>query len=133
MMSFLKPIFVLFALVMLFSSCNNYGDKVSKEHIEVYYKDGITKDMAQKTADLLYQADTSANKTKEPKSMQLRKKADTILFRMVINQEKAASLDDDAFYSLANYLSDSLYNHSPVNVELTDNKFKTIRTLHYKK
>src|ERR1700730_16305205 len=99
-MNILKPAFVLFVLVSVFSSCNNYGDKVTKGHIEVYYKDGITKDMAQKTADLLYDSDTAAkNNTKDTKSMQLRKKTDTILFRMVINQQRAAALNDVVFYT----------------------------------
>lgn len=134
MKSFLKPVSVFFVVAILFSSCNNYGDKVSKGHIEVYYKEGISKEIAQRTADLLYESDIAANNnTKEIKSMQLLKKADTVFFRMVINQQRAAALDDEVFYTLANYLSDSLYNHSPVNVDLTDNKFKTIRILHYKK
>jgi hypothetical protein len=134
MKSFLKPVSVFFVVAILFSSCNNYGDKVSKGHIEVYYKEGISKEIAQRTADLLYETDIAAkNNTKEIKSMQLLKKADTVFFRMVINQQRAAALDDEVFYTLANYLSDSLYNHSPVNVDLTDDKFKTIRILHYKK
>ena len=49
--------FVPFMMAIIFTACTDYGKKVKHGHIEVYYKDGITEDMAQKTADFVYQID----------------------------------------------------------------------------
>lgn len=116
--------------IFLLSSCTNYGDKTSKGHIDVYYKEGISRETAQRTADFIFGADSLST---TQKSFQLVKNQDTICFRMVTDQKKLATTGDDAFYSLANILSDSLFNHAPVNVELTDDHFKTIRTLKFTK
>jgi hypothetical protein len=49
-----RSLFILVIAVIGLSSCTNYGDKVSKDFVEVYYKDNISKEQAQKTLDLLY-------------------------------------------------------------------------------
>jgi hypothetical protein len=126
--------FIIIILLSLFGStgCTNYGKKVKKEHIEVFYKDGITMEQAQKTADFLYQAD--ANNGKSPKkSFQLTGGADTVNFRMVVDKAKMATLDADTWYTMGSFFSENVFNGEPVNVELTNNRFKTINTYHYKK
>ena len=120
---------LLMAGVGLFS-CTNYGDKVSKKFVEVYYKDNISKEQAQQTLDLLY---PSWNDSSNQKSVQLIKPGDTVYFRMVINEQKAKDIKDDSYLLLANEISGSIFKGVPVNVDLTNNTFKTIRTLHYKK
>jgi hypothetical protein len=135
----MKPILhflsILTLIVVLCAGCSNYGDSVKKEHIEVYYKKGITKDMAQRTVDFLYSLDTTYNDNSNQvkKSIQVLKKSDTIIFRMVIPMERVASLNNDNFYVLANLLSDSVYNKAPVNIDLTDSLFNSLRVLNYKK
>ena len=134
----MKPVLQLFPaltlLVILFSSCNNYGDKVKKEHIEVYYKKGITKEMAQRTANFLYSLDTSFNvNSNQTKSIQVFKKSDTIIFRMIIPMESVSTINENNFYALANLLSDSVYHRAPVNIDLTDTAFNSLRVLPYKK
>jgi len=121
----------LFVIVGL-TGCTDYGKKVNHGHVEVYYKEGISKEDAQKTADLFYRMDAN-NSGGIKKSLQLVKDKDSICFRMVVNEKKLASVPDDAFNALANILSDSVFNSNPVNVDLTDDHFKTIRSLHYKK
>jgi hypothetical protein len=128
----LKTLLALTFIGIIFYSCNNFGKKVKAGHVEVYYKDGISKEDAQKTADLLLGIDEASNNAPNQKSMQLVKIKDTITFRMVIDKEKLAGVQDLSFYAIGIMLSDSLFNHSPVNVELTDNLFKTIKTLHFK-
>ncbi|MFI5185294.1 MAG: hypothetical protein ACHQF0_01070 [Chitinophagales bacterium] len=123
------------ALCFIFSvsSCTDYGDKSSKGHIDVYYKDGISQETAQKTADFLFEIDSLSNNTTTQKSFQLAKKQDTICFRMVTDPKKLGTVTDDNFYTMANLLSDSVFNNAPVNIELTDNHFKTIRNLTFVK
>jgi len=36
---------------ILFFACSNHGDKVSKDFMEVYYKEGISKEQAEKSLD----------------------------------------------------------------------------------
>lgn len=124
------PIFILLVAVLALSSCSNYGDKVSKDSVEVYYKENISKQQAQQTLDLLH---PSWNESGTQKSVQLTKSGDTVSFRMVINEQKAKDVKDESYLLLANGISSSVFNGSPVNVDLTNDKFETLRTLHYKK
>src|SRR5262249_6032939 len=89
-------------------------------------------DEAQKTADLLYEVD--ANKTNVPKkSFQLTGGTDTVNLRMVVNQTKAASLSDSVWYIMGSFFSEKVFEGKPVNVELTDDHFKTMTVYHYRK
>ncbi len=130
MRKFAKTIFAAIAAISLLSSCQNYGDKVSKDFVEVYYKDNITKEQAQQTLELLH---PSWNEPGNKKSVQLAKVNDTITFRMVINQEKAKDIPDESYLLVANNLSGTVFKGEPVNVDLTSNSFETIRTLHFQK
>jgi hypothetical protein len=121
---------LLVTTAILLISCTNFGDKVVKDYVEVYYKDNITKEQAQQTLDILH---PSWNEPGNKKSVQLTKAGDTVNFRMVINEEKAKDVKDEAYILLASEISTAVFNGSPVNVDLTDDGFKTIRTVHYKK
>ncbi len=130
-----KTTIALLALLVLmgFTSCDNYGKKASKGHVETYYQEGITEEQAKNVATLIYNIDERAGNAKTEKSFQLCKKNDTVCFRMVVNAEKAKSLGDFSFLAIANMVSDSVFNGAPVNMDLTDNKFETIKKITYKK
>lgn len=128
-LSFLIPVL---ALTLLLSSCNDYGKKVKKEHIETYYKGDITEAQAQKAADVMFALD--ANNAKTQKSFQLVKENGVVRFRMVLSDPKADNSSMDLnFLAISNIISDSVFNGAPVDMDLTDNKFKTIRSLPYRK
>ncbi len=127
----LLPVIALCFVMLAISACTNYGKKVKKDYLEVYYKDGVTKEEAQKTVDLLLVPWNEGPNTGK-KSVQLIRAGDTVVFRMVVDEKKLADVNDQTLYQMANVFSDSLFNNKPVNLELTNNKFKTIRTLHYK-
>lgn len=120
--------FLIVAICLVLAACNNYGEKVSKDFVEVYYKNNITKEQAKRTLDLIY---PSWNEEGVRKSIQLTKRNDTVYFRMVINQEKAKNIPDETFLALANGVSASVFDNDPVNVDMTDEKFNTLRTLHF--
>lgn len=126
---------LLFILLILsFVHCSNYGDKVTIEHIDVFYKNGIEKAQASQTADLLYYIDTTYNQNLiETKSFQLLKQDDTVTFRMVVLQEKLSGVDDESFLAISNLISENVFDQQPVNIELTDNKFNTLRKLPFTK
>ena len=129
-----KTTAALALLVLIgFTSCNNYGKKASTGHVETYYQEGITEDQAKKVSTLLYNIDERAGNAKTEKSFQLCKKNDTVCFRMVVNEEKAKALGDFSFIAIANMVSDSVFNGAPVNMDLTNNKFESVKMISYKK
>jgi uncharacterized lipoprotein NlpE involved in copper resistance len=131
----MKKSFLVFSLsILTLLGCNNYGDKVSKGHVDIYYKDGIDKKAAQHTAEVLYSIDSSFNNnTTVTKSFQLINADDTITFRMVVNEEQASVLADDSFLAISNIISENVFDSKPVNIELTDNRFNSLRKLSYQK
>ncbi len=132
-MKILKTLIVLTAVAFL-SGCSDYGKKTKSGPIEVYYKEGVTEEQAQHAANFLANIDKAQNEnTKEKRSFQLIKANDTVCLRMVANKEKLAGVQATAFLAIGNMISDSIFSGKPVNVELTDDKFKTFKTYPYQK
>lgn len=129
----MKLCILLLILIVGLVSCKNYGDKVSKDYLEVYYKDGISKEQAQKVLDYFLPIWKDSSDKSKDKSIQLSKNGDTINFMMVSIMSVIEKMDENTFYQTGNEISDDLFNGAPVNVVLTDNKFKPIRTYTYKK
>lgn len=116
------------------AGCQDYGKKVVKGPIEVYFKEGITEGQAMHTADLFAYIDSAQNNnTKQTRSFQLCKKNDTCCFRMVSDKDKLAMVPENSFFVIGDLVSDSIFNSAPVNVELTNIKFETFKTFPYKK
>jgi hypothetical protein len=128
-----KILLPLLAVLML-AACTNYGKKVKIGSVEIYYKEGINKEDAEKTADLFDRAikESDPNSTQR-KSFQLIKSSDTVTLNMVVDKEKMGAVGDESFYAISTLVSDSIFNGKPVNLTLTDNKFKPIRTLTFRK
>ncbi len=119
---------VVFGAVLLVS-CNNYGDKYDAgSNIEVYYKENVDAATAKKTGDFLARNFPSDIK----KSFQLTKPSEIVNFRMVVDKEKLKGVEESSFLALGMLISDSVLNGKPVNVDLCDNSFKTIKTIPYK-
>jgi hypothetical protein len=133
-MKSLRNVFFTVLTALTLSSCTNYGNKVSKDYLEVFYKEGITKEKAEELLTFLYPAWKAPGKTVTPKkSVQLTTAGDSVYFRMVADKEKIKDVSDEVLYLLGNVLSDSIFDKAPVNVQLTTNEFETIRTLYYTK
>lgn len=124
-----RIILILIASFIL-ASCTNYGTKVKNDNIEVYYKEGITAKEAEKTAAVINELD---GKGDVKKSFQLFRAGDTVTLRMVVDEQKAKGMGDENFTPIAYIISDSIFSGKPVNMQLTDNKFKPIRSIAYKK
>lgn len=122
---------IIFSLLVAVSlaACTNYGKKVKSGSIEVFYKNGVSEEQAKKTADLF----ESGTKGSARKSFQLTKPGDTVLMKMVVDKKKLEKASDDVLYALSEIVSDSIFNGVPVNLILTDDSFKPIRTLVFKK
>ncbi len=129
-MKFLYSLLVL-ATACWLSSCSNYGEKVNKEYLEVYYQPSVNKAIAEKTLDFLYPIWRLQGDATEKKSVQLDMAGDTLLFRMVAQLDKVKDMGEDVFIGLGKILSDSIFDQKPVNVVLTDNKFKAVKTIRH--
>lgn len=122
------------AATLLLVSCSNYGKKVKKGSVEVYYKEGIAEADAGRTAQVLSDVDKAENNnTEQTKSVQLVMVKDTVVFRMVADKAKAAGLGDFPFQAIGTIISDSVFKGKPVLVELTDNTLTTYKKIPYLK
>jgi hypothetical protein len=126
----MKNVLILLLASLSLFACKNYGKKVSRDNVEVYYKEGMTKEDAQRTLDFL----VSMLGETEKKSFQLSKgSGDTIHFKMVADMEKVKATGDESFYKLTSILSDSVFKGVPVNVLLANDEFETQRTMVFRK
>ena len=120
---------VLLWICLMQTACSNYGSKYEAgKNIEVYYTDSVDQGTAKRTGDFL-----SRNiSTETRKSFQLTRSGEIFIFRMVVDRNKIKELNDQALQAFALLLSDSVFNNRPVDIELCDDHFKTIRSLPYR-
>lgn len=127
----MKKIFTILALVTLFMSCSNYGEKLEFDGTEVYYTKGIEKAEATKLGQYLISSKFADGRKK---SVQLTKDEETnrYNFRMV-TAEKAAkdSTYNFIFKLMARQISDSVFDGKPVDFHVCDNTFNTLKVLSY--
>lgn len=104
-----------------------YGSKVTNGTIEVYYKDGATKEEAERLAAHLA---TIWPATPDRRSVQISKNGDAFRFRMVVKPE----FHNDSKF-LANLgifgaqLSRSVFNGVAVEVEACDQSLNTVKAI----
>lgn len=129
----MKQIILFLLAIVLLSSCSNYGKKVNKSNIEVYYKEGISEEQAQQTADLIYDLDTNPETKDNKKSFQLNNDGDTINCKMVVNEDKLEDVPVSSFEIIGSLISDKVFKGKPVNLVLSNNRFKPVKTVTFKK
>jgi len=121
---------ILILLLIIITSCTNYGEKLTFKGTEVYYKDNVTKEQATKLGKYLI---AEGFTTGDAKSVQFIRNQNnkTLTFRMVASKETAVSDKSDfIFTSFSRSLSEKF--GEPVDFELTDNAFKTLKTFYNK-
>lgn len=124
---------VLIASICL-QSCNNYGKKVQKGHIEVFYKDNVTQEQAEKAAAVLMLIEKAAGREEgDLKSFQISMKPDGLNLAMVANAEKSKSIPDAAFLDIVRIIADSAFPGRTVSIDLTDNKFISFKHIPFTK
>jgi hypothetical protein len=130
----MKRFFFYFLAILTFVSCTNYGKKVKVGNIEMYYKEGVTTAEANKAASVLDKIDKAENNNVDTRrSFQLLREGDTVTLRMVVNIEKAKDMPDANFIGIATVVSDSIFGGKPVNMDLTNETFKTVRHIPFQK
>jgi hypothetical protein len=113
----------LLALMAFFVSCNNYGDKLTFDSLELYYTDEVTEDEANDIGEFLQEMELTDG---DEKAVQIDKDGDTYLFRVVT---KDGYEDDDEFVASMKYItfqiSVGVLDGAPIELHLCDDTFET--------
>ncbi|MFC7356743.1 hypothetical protein ACFQO1_03515 [Jejudonia soesokkakensis] len=122
----MKKTILLIAAAFLMLACDGYGEKVTYDGTEVYYKDAALKTKAEATGAYLQEMGFTDGSSK---SVQITK--DSIYnFRMVVQEGMAQdSTRDVNFMALGFLLSKDVFDGENIHFDLCDNTFETIRTI----
>lgn len=119
-----KQLLFILALILM-ASCENYGDKLTFDGTDIYYKDGVTKEQATQLGNYLI-AEEFADGSE--KAVQLLKDTETNIFtfKMIVDE---SILDDTSydyiFKTFARDLSEEF--KTPIDFHLADNAFNTLK------
>jgi len=119
---------VIAASLLVLSGCDNsYGSLLEFNGGELYYTSAVSRDDANKLGEyLLSEEFFDGNK----KTVQINKEGNTYEFRMVI--KKGIENDPEfiaVFRRFARELSDNVFEGSPVDIHLCDERLKTLRVV----
>lgn len=131
MKTIIKRTLILVAIT-LFISCSGYGDKEVFNGTEVYYKGEITKDEVNKLGGFLVRSEFADG---NGKSVQLVKNEENgnYVFRMVTNKKaQEEKLYEYSFKALAMQISDSVFSGKPVDFDICNNTFGSVKYLPFK-
>ncbi|MEP6674472.1 MAG: hypothetical protein ABJA78_04935 [Ferruginibacter sp.] len=133
-MKLLRFIIFFSLIITVPTSCNNYGKKLSRGRIVLFYKNGVSDEQAKITMELLSSLDSlQADTKKDIRRFQLIKKNDTFCFRKATEKIKADTANIENFIDIGNFISSGVFDGAPVNIELTNDEFETLRSIPYKK
>lgn len=126
-----KLVLAPFALLML-SGCASYGEKIAVGEGDIYYKDGATKDDAQKTGDALVK-DGYLDKAKKEtsKSVRVLKPGGKYALELVVKDE--AFKDENLQNTLNNMVGSDVaaeaFGGAPTELHLCDGTFATRKSM----
>jgi len=121
----------LLAIAFIFSSCDDYGKKITVGKNEVYYKgEGVTEAEAKKLGDYLKAADYFNDSA--ARSVQLSKQANGYIVRLVVDKDKL-DFDDrsmmNQYWLMQDLLSQNAFNGAKTKIILADRKLKDIHPI----
>ena len=131
MKTIIKNTLILLSIT-LFISCSGYGDKEEFNGTEVYYKGEITKAEATKLGNYLVSSEFADGRAK---SVQLVKNEENgnFVFRMVTNEKaQKEKTYEILFKALAMQISDSVFSGEPVDFDICNNTFESVKYIPFK-
>ena len=126
-----KIFFILLPIVVLLTSCDDYGKKVSIGKNEVYYKgDDVKEAEAQKLGDYLKKAEWFNDSA--TRSVQLTKQNGAYLVHLVVDKDKV-DMNDKAvmnqYWLLQDQIADGAFNGAKTKIVLSDTKLKDFQSI----
>lgn len=125
-------IFFILMFTVVLTACTSYGEKLTFNGTEVYYTTKVTQQDAEKLGEFLIDSEFADG---NPKSVQLTKDDTTgnYIFRMVTKKEAVENKAYEVlFKAVAIQISDSVFNKQPVDFEVCNASFKTLKTIPFK-
>lgn len=125
-----KVLFSIFALAItafIFSSCNNFGEKVEFKNLEVYYKDGASKEDAEKLGKYL---EPLFEKNTETVTFQLQKSDETYIVRFVVKDGYEKNPESiEQFQALQIAVSNEVFEGAAIDLNLCDENLETKKAI----
>jgi hypothetical protein len=119
----MKKILFTAALALILFACNDYGTKLEFDGTEVYYTENITETQAQALGKFLEESGFTDG---TGKTVQLDKRDDTYLFRMVKKEDVELTDELKSTMSLfAVLISQSAFDGNAVDIELCNDRLET--------
>lgn len=121
-------IIILFVVSLIFfCGCSPYGEEVNYNNLQIFYKDGASKEEASRLGDYLIRAGFS-NEKQHKVTIQLTRTNDRYQYRMVgkpgaINDPENVKL----FHRMASELSNDVFDNAIVEVHICDDRLKTLK------
>jgi len=129
-----KLLLVIAIVVPSFSACTGgYGKeyKLDSKH-NVYYKgEGVDEARAKKLANYLKEMNYFQDSIEC--TVQLVKNKDTFNLNFVVDETKLTTGYENKFLLFGTFISESVFDKSPVTIQLTNNKLEPFKNLGYAK
>lgn len=118
--------YLIALMILALSACSNYGEKIEVNGTEVYYKDGVTKEMAMQLGEFLDREEFSDGSTKSVQFYR-NETSGVLTFKMVTTEEFAS---DPSYEMIFKEFARNLRTEfdQPVDFLLADNSFETLKT-----
>lgn len=115
-----------FSLIFLFIvSCSSHGEKISFGNLDIYYTDGVTKTEAEDVGNYLVDVGILIDDQKE--KMQLSKFNGRYKCKFVM-RDNVVSLEN-LWKGYGISISEKVLNGAPVDVDLCDDEFNSLKFL----
>lgn len=119
---------LLFVGALFVSSCADYGEKVEQGENEVFYKDGATKEQAQKVLDILIES--GAFNPDVESSAQVLKEDDRYIVNIIVREELRESEEvHDFLETIGQQMVYDVFEGDPLTVNITDEKFEVLKEI----
>ncbi|WP_457616361.1 hypothetical protein [Lutibacter sp.] len=123
----MKKVIFSILLSVLVISCNDYGEKVTYNGTDVYYKNGVTEAQAHKLGKYLEESEF-ADGAEKSVQLVIDENTNNLTFRMVtIDEAINDSSYDIIFKNFMRELSE-LFDNKPVDIHLCNDSFETVKT-----
>jgi hypothetical protein len=117
------------ALLTLVPGCNPYGEKLTFGKGEVFYKEPVKKEEAEKLGKFLKDEVEFFDDTTQ-RSVQLLKDGSTYKVRFVVKEGVEKEDNTKAIFELmASGMSAAVFDGAPVQVELCNDRLETVKAL----
>jgi hypothetical protein len=125
--NFISAALAMVVLLAVTLACSQYGEKLEYNGGELYYTKNVTETEAKKLGDYMVK-EGFYDGTK--KSVQLDKDGSTYQFRMVVLKDKQNDPATAAtMKTVANELSQNVFNNAPTEVHICDDQLKTLQVV----